>query len=150
MASNRIHAKGPFQYEEYVSTAVTLLPGNLVEMTSAGYVQKHSTAWGRNERMFVQENALVGKDVNTVLPVSEVTPVLVMGIGSQCYALLADGESVAIGDRVGSDGAGCLQKFDEDSAGTDDFAVGVALEALDLSADSLSTAQLLLIRVGCH
>ena len=149
MASNRIHAKGPFQYEEYVN-AEEVKPGNLMELTSAGTIQKHSTEWGRAERMFVQENALVGKDVNTAIISGEVTPVIIPNIGSCVYALLADGEDVSIGDWLGSDGSGCLQKFDEDSAGTDDFAVAVALEALDTSTDSESTPQLILVRAACH
>jgi len=149
MASNRIHAKGPFQYEEYVNTE-EVKPGNLVELLAAGTIQKHATAWGRAERMFVQENALVGKDVNTAVTSGEVTPVIIPNIGSQVYALLADGEDVSIGDWLGSNGAGCLQKFDEDSAGTDDFAVAIALEAKDTSTDSESTAQLMLVRAACH
>ena len=149
MASNRIHAKGPFQYEEYIS-AEELTPGHLVEMTSAGYIQKHSTAWGRNERMFVQENALVGKTNNQAITSGEVTPVILPNLGSQVYALLADGETIVIGDWLGSAGDGTLQKFDEDSAGIDDFAVGVAMEAKDLTADSVATAQLILIRIAAH
>ena len=145
MAAKRIHAKGPFQYEEYVST-VAMTPGNLVELNSDGYIQKHSTAWGRAELMFVQENALVGSSVDTNITSGEVTPVIMPNIGSKVYALLADGESVEIGDLLGSDGLGHLQKFDEDSAGTDDFCVAEAMEEKDLSADSLSTAQLILVR----
>jgi len=149
MASNRIHAKGPFQYEEYVS-AEAMLPGHLVEMLAAGTIQKHSTAFGRNERMFVQEDALQGRTKTQTTTSGEATPVIIPNMGSQVYALLKDGETVVIGDRLGSAGDGTLQKFDEDSQGTDDFAVGVALEAKDLAADSLSTAQLILIRIGAH
>jgi len=145
MAAKRIHAKGPFQYEEYVNT-VALLPGNLVELDSDGAIQKHSTAWGRAELMFVQENALIGNGVDTAITSGEVTPVIMPNIGSKVYALLADGETVVVGDLLGSDGDGNLQKFDEDSAGTDDFCVAEAMEDKDLAADSLSTAQLVLVR----
>ena len=145
MAVKRIHAKGPFQYEEYVNTE-EMSPGNLVELNSDGEIRLHNVAWGRAELMFVQENALIGSSVDTAITSGEVTPVILPNVGSQVYALLADGESVEIGDLLGSDGSGNLQKFDEDSAGTDDFCVAEALEEKDLSADSLSTAQLILVR----
>jgi len=147
--SNRIHVKGPYQFEEYVSTE-DLLPGHLVELDSSGTIGKHSTAWGRNERMFVEENALEGQTDSQTIDSGETTPVIIPNIGSRVRALLADGEVVVIGDWLGSAGDGTLQKFDEDSADTDDFAVGVAMEAKDLSADSLSTAQLIDVRIGCH
>ena len=149
MASNRIHAKGPFQKEEYVSTEA-LTPGHLVELLPAGTIQKHSTAWGRNERMVVEEDALQGKTDTQALTSGEVTPVILPNLGSQARFLLKDGETVVIGDWLGSAGDGTLQKFDEDSAGTDDFAVGVAMEAKDLAADSVATAQLILVRIAAH
>ena len=147
--SNSIHVKGPYQYEEYVSTE-DLLPGHLVELDSSGTIGKHATEWGRNERMFVEESALVGQNDTTTIDSGETTPVILPGLGSQVRALLADGEVVVIGDWLGSAGDGTLQKFDEDSAGTDDFAVGVAMEAKDLTADSVATAQLIQIRIAAH
>ena len=48
---NRIHLKGPFQTDE-LDAAEIISPGQLVERTSAGKVQKASDLDGPSEALF--------------------------------------------------------------------------------------------------
>jgi hypothetical protein len=151
-------------YEEY-EAAAAILPGNLVEMTSAGTVQKHSVAGGTAERMFAIEDALQGIDVDGAYAAGDKVRVQILRPGDMVYALLADGQSVAINDKLESDGLGYLRKEDrsqeswestdsqEARVGYDNHIVGIAMETQDLSAlegseSSLATnSQLIKVRI---
>lgn len=135
--------------EEY-DAAAAITPGMLVELTSAGKVQAHSSA-GQNilPVMVALEDELQGNDVDDDYAADDKVQVWVPQRGEQAYMILADGEDVAIGDALESNGAGKLQKHTEDVAegGSSQEAVtdttiytnqiaAVALEAKDLSSSS--------------
>ena len=141
MAKNTIKLKNYSKvHEEYVAVAA-ITPGMLVEYTSAGKVQKHSSAGQNMIPMFALEDELQGKGIDDNYAADAPVQVWVAGRGDQVYALLKDGENVAIGDLLESAGDGYLQKHVADIESGGDYIytnqiVGEAIEALDLSSSS--------------
>lgn len=157
MAKNTIKLKNYMPtpvMEEYTSTAVAITPGHLLELTSAGLVQKHATASGNVlPAMFAVEDELQGRGIDTDFAVSSKLQVWIPTRGDQVYAWLADGENVAIGDPLESAGGGNLQKHvpDIDSAADVETIYGhaivaVALEAVDLT-NSAAAAGRIIVRI---
>jgi hypothetical protein len=125
--------------EEIVATAVAITPGMLLERTSANLVQAHSTAGGNLLQMFACEDELQGKSITDNYVASDPIQVWFPGRGDWVYAILADDNSVAIGDMLESAGNGYLQKHAADNsaaANVTNQIVGVALDAVDLTGDS--------------
>lgn len=130
--------------EEYVAhEAIT--PGHLVSLHSTGKVQKHAISEGPVLPMFALEDELQGKGIDEAYAANDPVQVWVPYRGDEVYALIKDGENVAIGDFVESAGGGLLQKYDanEDldvsSSGIlvhQHTIVGVVVEAVDLSSSS--------------
>jgi hypothetical protein len=123
--------------EEYTATAVAVMPGTLLELTSSGTVQAHSTAGGNAVPMFAFEDELQGKGINDTYLASDKIQVWLPGRGDIVYAILADNNDVSIGDYLESNGAGYLQKHTSDvwessNAPTiTNQIVGQAIEAVD-------------------
>ena len=128
--------------EEYVA-ASAITPGNLIELTSAGLVQNHSTADGDVLQMFALEDELQGKEIDDDYAAGDRVQVWVPVRGEIVYARLADEQNVVIGDFLVSNGDGLLKKYtleswesaDAQSANKiyDHVIVGQVLEAQDLS-----------------
>ena len=120
----------------YAAAAIT--PGMLVELTSAGKVQAHSTAGGNAQRMFAFEDELQGKGINDAYATDDKVQVWVCRPGDQVYAILPDGQNIAVGDLLESAGDGMLQAHSPASEGLEfpEGVIGVALEAVDLSDSS--------------
>jgi len=106
-----------------------LFPGRMVELNSNGKVQEHSSSASIAVPMFALEDELQGNGVDDTYAADDPVQVWIPARGDQVWAVLADGENVSIGDFLQSDGSGNLQQ------GTSE-AVGVALEAIDLSQSS--------------
>jgi len=128
--------------EEY-EAASTIVPGNLIEITSAGKVQNHSTSGGDAIAMFALEDELRGKGIEDDYAAGDRVQCWVAQRGEIVYARLADGESVAIGSKLESAGNGCLKKHTPFAhAGSEETTlyaqpiVGEALESREL--DSIS------------
>ena len=138
--------------EEYTATAVAIRPGYLLELTSAGLVQAHSSAEGNCLPMFALEDELQGRGIDTNYGVSTKVQVWIPRRGDIVYALLADGQTVVIGDFLESNGAGALQKHVSETESWENASaagsitvppnpiVGQALEAVDLSDSANLTA----------
>lgn len=153
MAKNTIKLKNYMPtpiMEEYVATAVAITPGALVELTSGGTVQAHANA-AKNVTppMFVVEDELQGGGIDTNLAASARVQVWIPTRGDQVYAILKDGENVAIGDALESAGDGTLQKHVPDTWTSANVGiiyqnaiVGVALEALNLSGGASATGRI--------
>lgn len=154
MKYNTIVLKNYLHIREEYAAAATIIPGMLVELNSAGNVQKHSGAGRTALPMFAIEDALQGKGINQNLAADNYlsgdrVQVWVPTRGDIVYALLNDEEIVAIGDFVESAGNGLLRKVVRtneswESADTapgggqhsiyDLHIVGQVLEAKDLSS----------------
>lgn len=128
--------------EEYAAASV-ITPGNLIELTSSGTVQNHSTEGGNALPMFALEDELQGRGIEDDYAAADKVQCWVAQPGEIVYARLLDGESVAPGDFLESSGYGTLKKHTANAvtSSADEFTntnciVGVALESREL--DSLS------------
>jgi hypothetical protein len=129
-------------FVEYGATAVAIKPGMLLEVISTGKVQAHSTSGGFAIPRFANEDEHQGKGIDTDYAASDTIPLVWFpGRGDIVNALLANGESVVIGDKLVSNGDGYLKKFVADiyvSSGldTEEYILGEATEAVDMSDSS--------------
>lgn len=128
--------------EEYVAVAA-ITPGMLIELTSAGKVQAHSTAGGSALPMFALENDLEGEDILDNFAADDRVQCWIPTRGDIVYAIVADGEDIDIGDFLESNGDGMLREYNADVVSSEytytDYAsqiIGVALEDVDLSGSS--------------
>ena len=139
MAKNTIKLKKYLDVvNEFTATAVAITPGMLLELTSAELVQAHSTEGGPVLPMFALEDELQGKGITDNYAVSAKIQVWTAVRGEEVYALLADGEDVAVGDFLVSDGTGKLKAATADSSAVvvEEFPIAIALEAVDMSGSS--------------
>lgn len=127
---------------EYEAEAA-IIPGELIELNSNGNVQVHSTAGGNLLQMFAVEDELQGNGIDDAYADGDKVQCWVTLRGEEVYAILADGEDVAIGDFLESNGTGELVKHVPDTADSDDTItaytnqiVGISLEDIDLSGSS--------------
>jgi len=126
--------------EEYEANAA-ITPGMLIELMSTGKVRKHATSGGDVlPVMFALEDELQGKGITDDYAAGDKVQCWVAQRGEIVQALLADGQNVAIGAALMSDGLGCLTAYTVNTLSSDELAViytnqivGIALEAQDLS-----------------
>lgn len=147
MAKNTIKLKKYVDIINEVEASAALYPGMLVELDSAGKVKPHSTAGGNAVKQFALEDALQGKGIDDQYASGDKVQVWSCVPGEEVYAILVDGQNVAIGDFVESNGEGMLQKhvsdvesFESAEAGSITVyplqIVGMVLEAVDASGSS--------------
>lgn len=92
---------------------VALTPGELLKWSADDELDPHSMAGGNAQPLFAVENPY--DDDNTVAAIDsdyalgDTVRYVVAQPGDEIYAFLADGENVAKGDPLESDGAGALQ-----------------------------------------
>jgi hypothetical protein len=124
-------------FEEY-EAAAAIKPGMLIEYTSAGKVQAHSTAGGNVLTMVALEDELQGNDLDDAYAADDPVQCWLPTRGAQALLIVADGQNIAVGDLLESDGNGYVQKHEADSGGTTtpNQIVGQALEAVDMSGSS--------------
>jgi len=142
MAQNSIIVKNYSNVFEEIEAGGAITPGMLIELASTGKVVAHNSAAVTALPMFAKEDEYQGKGINDAYASGDKVPVWIPGRGDQVYAILADGQNVAKGDFLESNGEGFLQKHVADtmsSAGGTVYpqaVVGVATEAVDLSDSS--------------
>lgn len=125
--------------DEYTANAA-LYPGMLIELMSTGKVRKHATASGNVYPMFALEDEMQGGTIDTVYAASSVVQCWIPGRGDIVNALIPDGQNIAVGDRLVSNGDGYLTKYTASDDSTmvqhPTQIVGIAMEAVDLSGSS--------------
>lgn len=144
MAPKTILLKGDPLQKIAKATAVAITPGYLLQYDStAGQVEAHATAGGRAAKLFAIENALQGKEIGDDYDASGQVQYICARPGDEVYAWLKDGQNVASGIYLESNGDGTLREVVDvdvtDSASTvvqTSNLVGVSLEAVDLSASA--------------
>ena len=110
MAKNTVILKDYLKIREEYEAAAAITPGYLIEMTSAGKVQAHSSAGQNMIHMFAIEDELQGNGISDAYSSGDQVQCWFPLRGDQVYALLEDGESVTKGDFLESAGNGNLQK----------------------------------------
>jgi len=138
MANHTITLKGEgVRFEAIANAAIT--PGHLVELMSTGKLRAHATAGGSAERAFAVEDDLKGNDIADDYAASNIAQYNIYKPGDVVYALLANGETAAIGSKLESNGDGTLRVVDADTSAGTIFVgsiVGVAMAAVDMSGSS--------------
>jgi len=130
---NRIHLKGEFQREELVA-AGTIKPGYLIEQTSAGKFQAHSTEGGYAERIVAVEDALQGNTISDDYSAADLVSANIEAPGNVVQMYLKAGENAAINDDLISAGDGTLIENGSETSGTTvKQIIAKAQEAKDLS-----------------
>lgn len=132
MAKKTIKLKDYLHVVDEYTAAAAITPGMLVELTSDGEVQAHSSAAGAAEKMFATEDQFQGKTIADAYAADDLVQCWFPQRGDVVYALLANGEDASIGDKLVSDGNGALAVV----GSGEDNVIAVALEAVDMSGSS--------------
>jgi len=147
MAYDTIKLKKYVDIIEEYAAAAAITPGMILELTSAGKVQAHSTAEGNWFRLIALEDELQGNDIDDAYAADDRVQVWIPVPGEEGYAILADGYDVDIGDELASNGDGYLREHtaETESWGVSEAGsvtvypnqiVAVALEAVDTGGSS--------------
>ena len=127
-------------FEEYEAEAATIYPGCLIELTSGNKVKVHATPGGNALPMFAIEDALQGKGIDENYAIGDKVRCWVPTRGDVVYGILADGQTIAKGDFVESNGAGYLQKHTPDEGSQNSIyqnsIIGVSLDTESSAAGS--------------
>src|SRR4030042_88936 len=83
--------------EEYEADAA-ITPGMLIELNSDEEVKAHATAGGNVLPMFALEDELQGHGLEDQFAAGDMVQCWIPNRGEVVYAILADGQNVAIGD----------------------------------------------------
>ena len=123
--------------ERDAASAIT--PGMLIELDSNGKVQAHANAGQNAFPLFALEDELQGNSIDDDYAADNKVQCWIPYRGDEVNAIVADGNTISIGDQLESDGNGYLQAHSADSAGAVEYpnsVVAVALEAVDTSGSS--------------
>lgn len=141
MAKSRpetIVLRGDYDIKE-AQAGGAITPGHLIKRSSATAVVVHAAAAGAAQKLFAIENDIAGDDITVNYASGSVVRFVNAKPGDEIYAILADGQNVAAGDFLVSNGNGELQKVTVAATTLDTAVIAVALEAIDAS-DSATTA----------
>ena len=146
MAFNTIKLKNHIDVNEEYTAAGAITPGHLCTLDSNGKVIVHAVSGGPVLIMFATEDELQGGAIDTAYASTNKVNCWFPTRGDVVYALLLDGENVAIGDFLDSSGAGTLKKaVNLTSAAVAEYPanlVGRALEAVNLNQSSDPSARI--------
>lgn len=96
----------PIAKEAIMVDSQALRPGMLIELTSAGKVQKQSSADVYCQAAFVRENEVIGEGIDDLYADDETILYYIGRNGDEFYALLADSQTIVKGDILQSNGSG--------------------------------------------
>lgn len=143
MAYNTIKVKKYSDVIEEMVASAAVTPGMLLIIESTGTVKAHNQADKDVFPIFALEDELQGKGIDDAYAANAPVQCWIPYRGDIVNAILADGENVAIGDPLTSDGYGRLKKHVTDAGSSavpwtvyPEQIVGYAAEALDLSGSS--------------
>lgn len=143
MAYNTIKVKKYSDVIEEMVASAAVTPGTLLIIESTGKVKAHNQADKDVFPIFALEDELQGKGIDDAYAANAPVQCWIPYRGDIVNAILADGQKVAIGDALTSDGYGRLKKHVTDTGASTvpwtvypEQIVGYAAEALDLSGSS--------------
>ena len=123
---------------EYVAAAA-ITPGWLLTLGAAGTVAKNTGAGLACEKMFALEDELQGRTIATDYDAADPVQCWSTVPGEEVFAWLANGEDVAIGEKLVSNGDGQLKAMTADDPSAyviEETPLAIALEAIDMSGSS--------------
>ena len=127
----------PNRIEREAGGAIT--PGHLLEINSSNAFVVHNSAGAVAYPLFAVENDIAVDDLTHAYATGEKVQANWCRPGDEILARIANGENIAIGDFLESNGNGEMLEFVADSAGVvqqPHILVGVAMEAIDTSTSS--------------
>ena len=143
MAYNTIKVKKYSDVIEEMVASAAVTPGMLLIIENTGTVKAHNQADKDVFPIFALEDELQGKGIDDAYAANDPVQCWIPYRGDIVNAILADGETVVIGDALTSDGEGRLKKHVTDTGASavpwtvyPEQIVGYATEALDLSGSS--------------
>jgi len=110
MAKNTIKLKNYVQIQEEYTAAAAITPGNLIELNSAGTVQKHAGLGKTALVMFAVEDELQGKGITDAYAAGDRVQCWIATRGDIVYATVKASENIVVGDFVESAGNGTVRK----------------------------------------
>ena len=123
--------------EALAASGSAINPGYLIEETTAGEVQEHSTAAANAQKLFAMTDLPVGGKISDAYAVGQTVRYGAFKTGQEVYALLAAAATaVTQGAALESAGDGTLRVLTTDAATDDtqrDSVVAYAIEAVDNS-----------------
>lgn len=132
----------PIIAEALASAATTIIPGHLIEVTTAGTVQEHSTAAANAEKLIALADPTLGATIADIYAAASLVRYGAFRTGQRVkMRLAASAAAIVIGDALESAGDGTVRIATADAA-TDtaqrDAIVGYAVEAVDNSSGGIN------------
>lgn len=106
---NRIVLIGHGGRHDEAQAAAAINPGDLIELTTASKVRKHSTVGGRAERMFAKEQAMQGGTIDDQIDADDNCEYHIAAPGDVVLARLAAGQTTVVTSPLTSNGDGTLR-----------------------------------------
>lgn len=138
-------AKKTIKLKKYVDiineydAAEDITPGMLINLNSDGEVKINDSEGTPCPKMFALEDELQGRTIDTDYEDGDPVQCWSCVPGEEVYAWLANGEDVAIGALLISDGAGALKEYTAAASAAvvaEEVVIAQALEAVDMSGSS--------------
>jgi hypothetical protein len=144
MSTSKTVVLGAVGVQVELIAAGTIKPGMLTKRASATTCAVHATSAGTAQKMFAVEdlggNALTGTDLEDNYVAGDRVFNQIFKPGDVVNALIADGQNIAIGDWLESNGNGYLKKHDAVASAGEvlqpNSLIGIALEAVDMSGSA--------------
>ena len=137
MANKSIIVKKYVNNSDELPAESAITPGMLIELTSSNTYQPHSTADGTAAKRFAKEDSLQGGSIDDAYAADAPVQALACVQGEWILAILADGEDIAIGDKLVSNGDGALkERGGASDAEQPESIVAISRQTLDLSDTS--------------
>lgn len=118
---------------EEAPAAAAVTPGDLIEKTSAGKVQRNSTAADKAPQILVALPSFAGQGIDDDYAATQDVHFVHAGPGWRLRMRLADSMTIDIGDKLVSNGSGGTLKAATSTDDEDGAVVGVAAEAVTTS-----------------
>ena len=140
-SANRIHAAGPFRHTEHKANSALIYPGMLIEIDANNEVAPHNISGGKGLALIAAEDALQGKNADTIYTDDTIVTCYQFPQGSEFYGLVADEQDLAIGDPVMSNGAGLFIAVGDASGADADAIIAYMMETGDLTGSNTSNTR---------
>jgi hypothetical protein len=123
--------------EKVANAAIT--PGMLIELMSTDKVRAHASAEGNVFPMFALEDELQGNGIDDAYAADDQVQYWIPQRGEEVYAIIADGQAIAIADLLVSNGDGYLREYSAEIQSDVEPSLQIvaqAIEAVDTSDSS--------------
>jgi len=100
----------PLMQEAVIASGETIKPGHLVLLDSSGEWKNHDSAGQGGDYCIADMNVIEQKSATETLTIGDTAPAFVPTPGETYNIVLADGETIAVGDPLTSNGDGTVKE----------------------------------------